>query len=271
VYLDTEERRRFAQQSHEYLIEQVQFTGAESITSSSNKVQLNFNHPVKELFWVVQRDSFVDCSYQAWISSVGGQQPFNYSDDFSTEGIIMSLLTQGSGAVSAQGTLPLGGTNTQLQVPGEGTTIFPGQVSLSGTSGQALDFDAGVNYLLAKVILDSGVRCEGKNPVEVCKLQLNGQDRFTEREGSYFDRVQPYQHHCRTPSTGVNCYSFALRPEEHQPSGTCNFSRIDKATLQLTVSLSTVTGFRTAQVRVYALNYNVLRVMSGMGGLAYSN
>jgi hypothetical protein len=271
VYLDTEERRRFAQQSHEYLIEQVQFTGAESITSSSNKVQLNFNHPVKELFWVVQRDSFVDCSFQGWISSVGGQQPFNYSDDFSTEGIIMSLLTQGSGVASPSGTLPLGGTNTQLQVPGEGTTIFPGQVSLSGSQGQSLDFDAGVNYLLAKVILDSGVRCEGKNPVEVCKLQLNGQDRFTEREGSYFDRVQPYQHHCRTPSTGINCYSFALRPEEHQPSGTCNFSRIDKATLQLTVSLSTVTGFRTAQVRVYALNYNVLRVMSGMGGLAYSN
>jgi hypothetical protein len=133
------------------------------------------------------------------------------------------------------------------------------------------EFEAGVNYLLAKTILCCGVRCEGKNPVEVAKLQLNGQDRFTEREGSYFDRVQPFQHHCRTPSTGINVYSFALRPEEHQPSGTCNFSRIDKATLQLTVSLNTVTGFRTAQVRVYALNYNVLRVMSGMGGLAYSN
>ena len=125
--------------------------------------------------------------------------------------------------------------------------------------------------MLAKVILDSGVRCEGKNPVEVAKLQLNGQDRFTEREGAYFDKVQPFQHHSRTPSTGINVYSFALRPEEHQPSGTCNFSRIDKATLQLTVSLNTVTGSRTAQVRVYALNYNVLRVMSGMGGLAYSN
>ena len=81
VYLDTEERRRFAQQSHEYLIEQVQFTGAESITSSSNKIQLNFNHPVKELFWVVQRDSFVDCSTSTWLASVGGAQPFNYSDD----------------------------------------------------------------------------------------------------------------------------------------------------------------------------------------------
>jgi hypothetical protein len=276
VYLDTEERRRFAQQSHEYLIEQVQFTGAESITSSSNKIQLNFNHPVKELMWVVQRDSFVDCSFQPWIASVGGQQPFNYSDDFSTEGIVMGLLSQGTSQTTASLTLPLGGTNTGMFSPG--TTAFPGQISVSGDGnnnsfpdGQEVNFDNGVNYLLAKVILDSGVRCEGKNPVEVCKLQLNGQDRFTEREGSYFDRVQPYQHHCRTPSTGINCYSFALRPEEHQPSGTCNFSRIDKATLQLTVSLNTVTGLRTAQVRVYALNYNVLRVMSGMGGLAYSN
>ena len=142
-----------------------------------------------------------------------------------------------------------------------------GPVSDGGVS----DLDTGVNYLLAKVILDSGCRCEGKNPVEVAKLQLNGQDRFTEREGSYFDKVQPFQHHSRTPSTGINVYSFALRPEEHQPSGTCNFSRIDKATLQLTVSLNTVLGARTAQVHVYALNYNVLRVMSGMGGLAYSN
>jgi len=279
VYLDTEERRRFAQQSHEYLIEQVQFTGAESITSSSNKIQLNFNHPVKELQWVVQRDSFVDCSYQPWIASVGGQQPFNYSDDFSTEGIIMSLLSMGTSVSSPSVTLPLGGTGQGMFQAGTGATIYPGQVTYGANDGnnnsvgdgQEADFDNGVNYLLAKVILDSGVRCEGKNPVEVGKLQLNGQDRFTEREGSYFDRVQPYQHHCRTPSTGINCYSFALRPEEHQPSGTCNFSRIDKATLQLTVSLNTVTGFRTAQVRVYALNYNVLRVMSGMGGLAYSN
>jgi len=269
VYLDTEERRRFAQQSHEYLIEQVQYTGAESITSSSNKIQLNFNHPVKELQWVVQRDSFVDCSYQDWISSVGGQQPFNYSDDFSTEGIIMGLLTQGSNSLTPAATTNLGGSGVGLV--DTRTNAQPGDVASSGTAGQDAAFDNGVNYLLAKVILDSGVRCEGKNPVEVCKLQLNGQDRFTEREGSYFDKVQPYQHHCRTPSTGINAYSFALRPEEHQPSGTCNFSRIDKATLQLTVSLNTVIGSRTAQVRVYALNYNVLRVMSGMGGLAYSN
>jgi len=268
VYLDTEERRRFAQQSHEYLIEQVQYTGAESITSSSNKIQLNFNHPVKELLWVVQRDSFVDCSYPIWLSAVGGQQPFNYSDDFSTDGIIMSLLSAGGGPQQNTGTGNLGPNAT---FGTSSATNFVAGATDTGTVGQIDEFDSGVNYLLAKVILQSGVRCDGKNPVEVCKLQLNGQDRFTEREGSYFDKVQPYQHHSRTPSTGINVYSFALRPEEHQPSGTCNFSRIDKATLQLTVSLNTVLGSNTAQVRVYALNYNVLRVMSGMGGLAYSN
>jgi hypothetical protein len=270
VYLDTEERRRFAQQSHEYLIEQLQYTGAESITSSSNKVQLNFNHPVKELMWVVQRDSFVDCSINNWVASVGGAQPFNYSDDFSTDGMITALLSQANDS-AAPGTT--GAASALLgQAPTQATS---GAGPLYGAdtldTGGVSEFDAGVNYLLAKVILASGVRCEGKNPVEVAKLQLNGQDRFTEREGDYFDKLQPFQHHTRCPSVGINVYSFALRPEEHQPSGTCNFSRIDKATLQLTVSVNTVVGQHTAQVRVYALNYNVLRVMSGMGGLAYSN
>ena len=292
IYLDTEERRRFAQQTHEYLIEQLQFTGAESITSSSNKIQLNFNHPVKELVWVVQRDSYVDCTpQQTFIAEVNGMQPFNYTDDFSTEGIVMDVLARGglgtgqSGGSAAQlGTVPTttGDGPSGPYLPGVGISTGP---SLGGASWldtgvtslataqqeQGIVFEDTTNYLLAKVILSSGVRCEGKNPVEVAKLQLNGQDRFTEREGRYFSRVQPYQHHTRTPTQGINVYSFALKPEEHQPSGTCNFSRIDKATLQLTVSVNTVRSGRTAQVRVYAVNYNVLRVMSGMGGLAYSN
>ncbi|MHA2082233.1 MAG: major capsid protein [Candidatus Thorarchaeota archaeon] len=138
---------------------------------------------------------------------------------------------------------------------------FPGIVN-SGVS------DAGT-FVLAETALD--LHCWGENPVVTAKLQLNGQDRFSEREGTYFDLVQPYQHHTRSPDTGINVYSFALRPEEHQPSGSCNFSRIDNATLQLVLSNATVEGTKTAKVRVYATNYNVLRVMSGMGGLAYSN
>jgi hypothetical protein len=283
VYLDTEERRRFAQQSHEYLIEQLQYTGAESITSSSNKIQLNFNHPCKELVWVVQRDSFVDCSPGApTVNEVLGAQPFNYTDDWSTEGVIMDVLGRGATADST-GSVPVTSSTSSYPTSSVDAPYLPGlgvsqggfTLSTSMMDGAGDDtgglFAATTNYLLAKVILASGVKCEGKNPTEVAKVQLNGQDRFTEREGRYFDRVQPYQHHTRTPSTGICVYSFALKPEEHQPSGTCNFSRIDKATLQLTVSPNTVRGGRTAQVRVYAVNYNVLRIMSGMGGLAYSN
>ena len=205
VYLDTEERRRFAQVAHEYLIEQLQFTGTESVTSTSNKIQLSFNHPCKELVWVVQNPSYIDCN-SIWNS------PWRYTD-------------------------------SQLS-----------------------------------------------NPVAVAKIQLNGQDRFTEREGSYFNYVQPFQHHTNTPSTGINVYSFALKPEDLQPSGSCNFSRIDNAVLNLTLTPATfatnISSLDTerspdgtlpdskqtsANVNIYATNYNVLRIMSGMGGLAYSN
>ena len=299
VYLDTEERRRFAQQSHEYLIDQLQFTGDETVTASSNKIQMNFNHPTKELIWVVQRDSFVDCNSPPtpWITEALGQQPFNYSDDWTTEGIVTAVLGRGAlatnGTANANGTISVptwsisSGAGAPTGSPGGGLA-FPVVNGLGAASGAGLStgseiydaqgngqddafFEGTTNYLLAKVILASNVKCEGKNPVEVAKIQLNGQDRFDEREGRYFDKVQPWQHHTRTPSTGINVYSFALKPEEHQPSGTCNFSRIDKATLNLTLSVNTVRSQRTAKVRIYAVNYNVLRVMSGMGGLAYSN
>jgi hypothetical protein len=95
-------------------------------------------------------------------------------------------------------------------------------------------------------------------------LKLNGQDRFKRRNNQYFNYVQPYQHHTGVPTAGVNAYSFAIRPEEHQPSGTCNFSRIDNADLLVRYTAST-------PLTVYAHGYNVFRVASGMGGLAYSN
>jgi hypothetical protein len=186
IFLDTDERRRFAQLSHEYLIEQLQFTGDESIATDATtaKIKLNFNHPVKELVWVVQNDDNVTSSSNNW---------FNYTDN--------------------------------------------GDASM------------------------------GANLVTSAKLQLNGHDRFAERAGDYFNLVQPFQHHENVPaSTGINVYSFALKPEEHQPSGTLNMSRIDSAVLNLGLQVS-----GTAKARIYAVNYNVLRIMSGMGGLAYSN
>jgi len=148
-------------------------------------------------------------------------------------------------------------TTTGVTTVGTGNSIENSSVSDAGT------------FVLTETSLD--MHCWGQNPVVTAKLQLNGQDRFSEREGTYFSWVQPYQSHTRNPDEGINVYSFALRPEEHQPTGTCNFSRIDNATLQLVLSNATVEGTKTAKVRVYATNYNVLRIMSGMGGLAYSN
>jgi len=179
IYLDTDERRQFAQVQHEYLIEQLQFTGAESVSngSSSLKSKLALNHPCKELVWVIHEDD---------------NEPADFSSD----------------------------------------------------SGSAIN----------------------GNTVVDAKLQLNGQDRFSTREGSYFNLVQPYQHHTRVPSDGIYVYSFALNPEQHQPSGTVNMSRIDNATLQLSVDVND-----SAKLRVYAVNYNVLRIMAGIKECIYIN
>jgi hypothetical protein len=188
IFLDTDERRRFAQLSHEYLIEQLQFTGADSITSSGDSmksVRMNFNHPCKELVWTIKNTA----------TNV-------YWNNYST--------------------------------------------AAGGTSNDHLD---------------------SFNPVTSAKIMLNGNDRFATRQGDYFSLVQPYQHHENTPDKfhqGINIYSFALKPEEHQPSGTLNMSRIDTAVLSLSSSM-------TGVISIYAVNYNVLRILSGMGGLAYSN
>ena len=220
VYLDVDERRRFAQESHEYLIDQLQYTGQQTITTASGRLDLTLNHPVKELIWVFQDARKTDCSIPTSTGNYTAQaytQPFSYDDI-----------------------------------------------------------------------------------VNRARLQINGQDRFDERYGDYFWKVQPYQHHTGggfarslAPSGGgqvtataspnpINVYSFAIQPEEHQPSGTCNFSRIDTATLVYDSVKPNVAGANNDNgtypsktypynFRMYAVNYNIFRIMSGMGGLAYSN
>jgi len=125
-----------------------------------------------------------------------------------------------------------------------------------------------------------GVLINGEgNPVSTAIIQLNGLDRFDRREGDYFNYVQPYQHHTNTPKDGINVYSFSLNPEQEQPSGSANLSRIDKTLLQITFVDPTKTPdvptlrFLNSenQLFIFAFSYNVLRIMSGMGGVAYSS
>ena len=191
IYLDTDERKRFANANHEYLIEQIQQGGNEAINGASSiDLKLTLNHPIKELIWIFQTTA-----------AETNLQHFNFTNYVSTQssrGIYNSL---------------------------------------------------------------------GKNCIESSKLLLNGHDRFESRKGSYFNLVQPYQHHSSIPkSPGINVYSFAINPEDIQPSGSCNFSRIDNADLNIEFN-----GSLTGNIRLYALSYNILRIMGGMGGLAYSN
>lgn len=175
IYLDVDERRRFAQVSHEYLIEQVQFTGDETVAvgtsgQKTSNIRLNFNHPTKYLAWVVSGSKY-------------------------------------------------------------------GQYTSTASAGPSNSVVAsfGVN--------DNGsIANESMAPLYSAKLQLNGQDRFSARWGLYFNKVQPMQTVGSKPAAGVYLYSFALKPQEHQPSGTCNFSRIDNATLNLTFKSASITG-----------------------------
>tara|TARA_B110000259_G_scaffold112173_1_gene128066 strand:- start:116 stop:1384 length:1269 start_codon:yes stop_codon:yes gene_type:complete len=223
IYLDTDERRKFAQSSHEYLIEQLQFTGRESAT---NKIKLNFNHPVKELIWVVHDN---ELHAEDW---------FNYTTTTITGQTVVKKAIQDKAANDF--------TNSVAPV-----NDFP--------------------YSTYVTSMGPGAQT---NPVKQAKLILNGNDRFYARDGRYFNIVQPYQHHENVPNNaGINVYSFALKPEEHQPSGSLNMSRIDTAVLDLQYAdgYKSLNSSSEKQVSIFAVNYNVLRILSGMGGIAYSN
>ena len=289
IFLDTEERRRFAQASHEYLIEQLQFS-QESVTTVSQNLQLTLNHPVKELIWVVQKDDHVNTSK---MENIGGRQYFNYTDRVDTSyfsGTPTHEFGPGIGTSSHSSvnqflSMPYtGGVDTDKTVAGKASFTSVPNIGSNAADGINVSSSTFTN-LLGSTSADSdeqtgfaaglSVFPDGKNPVSSAVLKLNGQERFSERTGRYFNTIQPYQHHTNGPAPGINVYSFALSPEEHQPSGTCNFSRIDKAVLSLTLTTNTVqdedSASTAAKVKIFATNYNVLRIMSGMGGLAYAN
>ena len=221
IYLDTEERRRFAQKGHEYLIEQVQHTGTDALAASGStkQVRLSYNHPVKELVWCTDLTSNV-------VGDLNGLWNF----------------TKTAVTVTSASSV-LGGSAETFVAP---SSAGAPQLFLN----QATQFDE-----------------DTSGPLDTFKLVLNGQDRFKEQGGKYFNAVQPFNHHSGSPMPGIYSYSFALKPEEHQPTGTCNFSRIDNAQ----VAIKTKASSEKNTLHMFAVNYNVLRIQSGMGGLAFSN
>jgi hypothetical protein len=336
VYLDSEERKRFAQASHEYLFEQLQFTGAESLSSINNKYRLNFNHPSKFLIWAPHLQKYTSGNqFIAYSPSAPESSDWQTALDKYAKVMWLATRTGLSAGTPYTVGLPVG-VELEVTQPGKASwvsslidskvqaqaifsfdisgstpttfTATPDNVvllsnnftladlSLGGSSSGGLDLlqfgtpsatattFVNLHSIVVQDWFNYGNHIDGTdNPVVSAKLQLNGSDRFQERDGYYFNYVQPWQHFSNTPADGINTYSFSLKPEDHQPSGTCNFSRIDNATLQITLGSGNVAGSSTylaqtlggangnSLLNIYTVNYNVLRVMAGMAGAAYSN
>jgi hypothetical protein len=281
MYLDTAERERFAKNNHEYLIEQVQhITGDPVGTSSENApsvIRLAYNHPVKELIWCYQNSNPVTNRNAMWNFSTSVSN-VNVTVDPSILGSsYTAFATNHTGAPVLYTPGPFYSNLTVTATTATGIisgTAFPGTAALvAGSSiavrsnvlyGNAFWIEAGLPY---QGVANTKAGYE-TGPLHKFKLMLNGTDRFNEQLGKYFNQYQPYQYHTGYPYPGVYVYSFGLKPEELQPSGACNFSRIDMA--QVAVSLKTGAPSGLLQ-KMFAVNYNVLRIQSGMGGLAFSN
>ena len=309
IYLDVDERRRFAQESHEYLIDQLQYTGQQTITTSSARLDLTLNHPVKELIWVFQDARKTDCGSDTTIAT-GYTQPFSYNDIVNRARLQLNGTdrfderygdyfwkvqpyqhhTGGAfwptkNAQSFANALSVTGTPTSA------SATFTLSVATSATQSYT-----GLTGLLIPGMTVTGAGITGSNvirsitPSSATAGSIVFWDSFTSTASTYTATTNRLADDNAITSTGtlttaaqtyqaanpINVYSFAIQPEEHQPSGTCNFSRIDNATLVFDSVTSGAAGTFPSKAypynfRVYAVNYNIFRIMSGMGGLAYSN
>ena len=242
IYLDNDEKTQFTKKEHEYLIEQLQYSGDESILTDQASLRLHFNHPCKELIWVTQKKAFTGAGE---CHVYGGPQPFNYTRDWNMNYVEMED-SNGDGTGRAIGASLTGEDDPMYVVSQPGQRVM--RVDTLGPGASIL---------------------APREPIRDAVLVLNGQDRMAKRAGRYFSTVQPYQHHTGHVGggKGIYVYSFGLEPEVYQPSGTCNLSRVDNA--QLNVSF--FDDNTPMRMKIFATNYNVLKINNGMGGLVYSN
>ena len=327
VYLDSEERRLFAESRHEYLIEQVQFNGTETVINESPSFRLQFNHPSKFLTWTLHLDRFKSKSqFLVWagdgdwdaaktlfaklvwlacrvtgtnsdgdlIITISGSNtnPLEIpANNFSTTSKIMTINNK------IKGMILFTNSSSEADATPDNVAIISHTITSEDISFIVSELYSSSDILINQTYIDALVQkyqinvldhfnygnyIDGTdNPITSSNLQLNGHDRFQENTGRYFNVVQPYQHFSSIPEPGINVYSFAINPEQHQPSGTCNFSRIDDCVLFLKFGLESdstknfnyisLNGAIANELNIFATNYNVFRIMSGLGAMAYSN
>ena len=306
IFLDTDERRRMAQNPHEYLIDQVQQQNGATATS----IQLNFNHPVKELIFTETGNGFAGNANRCNIKLNGQDrfspqspeyfqilQPLEYhtaipKTNLPTPAQLLTLDRQTQFGLFTNSSIMTGDDaqgNSILFIPVGGLASVFGfaaapdptqwtagtQIAIVCTTSAttAATFGTAGRTYFATLLTNGAVANVNRILVDITvpitndatPLTLATADEGADATFFVFRVTNGNSSQARTSKllTHINVYSFAIRPEEHQPSGTCNFSRIDSATLNFTNAV--------AISNIYAVNYNVLRIMSGMGGLAYSN
>lgn len=263
VFLDTEERRVFAQKGHEYLIEQLQYTGAAALTAAvtnQNMVRITYNHPVKELVWCVTQNA------------AGGKQLWDFTNSATTTNNVLLTTNAVLGNTLVSNIAYIGtGAADQANTYGmlSNTTIQSHiVVPISYSCGSPMQLFTSTQKQQYQWCEDGYSGNTSYGPVAQFKLIINGQDRMKIQPGKYFNQMQSFNHHTGNPCPGIYSYSFAIHPEDHQPTGTCNFSRVDNSQAAITLKQGVSAG---SFLEIFAVNYNVLRIQSGMGGLAFSN
>jgi hypothetical protein len=269
VYLDTVEREKFAKTPHEYLIEQVQYINPDPVgyanENTPSVIRMQYNHPVKELIWCYQNNSIGTNPNALWnfSSSVAN---VNVSVDLNKIAQSTSFTPPNWTGAPVLYTPPLLSSNLYVTAASNVTTGNTLSLQSNVLTGNVFWTEGGMPRYGAS---SNNVYGQEVGPMHQAKIILNGTDRFVPQFGKYFNQYQPYQYHTGSPYPGIYVYSFAIKPEELQPSGTCNFSRIDIA--QIAVNLKTGVPYQNIQQQMFAVNYNILRIQSGLGGVAFAN
>ena len=236
IFLDTEERRRFAQVSHEYLITQTDrrlFTG---LMAGTNIVELKYQHPAKEMMWVFQRQDIYKTN--DWFNYTIVNKLDQYKE-------ILKISYQNS---FFESTL-LDHNNVFLTKDTTKTFIEPIVFQSKTVNTVSDDF---LNIMLS------------------AKLIFNGNDRFDEKDYKFFNALMSFKYHTNKAADGVQLYSFGLDPENIHPSGSVNMSALNKIEL-FTILKTAIDPNIEYDLFVYVNNFNILRIMGGIGQLAYQN
>lgn len=290
VYLDDEERKKFAQYGHEYLIDQTQYALFNNITNQKINIKLDFFNPIKQLFWIardqanIERLKYFEYSGNLYVDIYSFEYVESQQNDLQqNQQIIVKTIDK-----NIQSQIAIG---DQIEI--HNSIYYNGTYIVKNIVDECVYIDCDYfidenyfyNYAFDNIEQTYTKKDEymgnsqayirkitSLNPFKTCSLILNGVELFDKYDGIFFNFVQPYSHNTKSPNYGLNTYSFALNPEEHQPSGFCNFTQLDVATMNFQMNSNYInkTSNKIINISLYAHGYNILKFSHGKAGIIFN-